>query len=202
MEIENARFADLTVKRLTEPYIDRLAALSDACVGEGMYPPSALRDTLDDGNQHVYMALDPAGELAAYIYFRLIGVREAAAAAKVSEESFAALSRKAEPVIAQICSIGVADRYRGQGVSGWLCALAIGYIDANGLADAAFGTAWKVGGKVVMDSNLLHQGFRYLQDAHMLWYDHPTLNCPVCHGRCRCDAAVYVRTFGKEARDL
>lgn len=199
MEMENARFGDLTVEKLTEPYIGELAALSDMCVGEGMYPPYALRAMMDDESHYIYLVLGPERDLAAYIYFHLIGLEEAAATARVSVEKFAALSRKERPVFAHMCSMGVAGRYRRQGVSGWLYALTMEYIESNGLADAAFGTAWKVNGSAAMDSNMLRQGFWYLQDSHMVWYDHPTLNCPVCHGRCRCDAAVYVKSCEKEA---
>lgn len=202
MEIEHAKLDDLTVERLTEPYIDSLAALSDHCVGEGLYPAEQLRAMMDDPKWFVYLVLGPEGELAAYIYFHLVGLREAAAIAKAPVEKFAALSKKAEPVFAQICSVAVADGYRGRGVSRWLLSLAMRYIRCNGLADGAFGTAWLVGGKAAMDSDLRGQGFWHLQDSPMMWYDHPTLHCPVCHGRCRCSAAVYVQGFDTEEHDL
>lgn len=198
MEMENEKLGELTIKKLTEPYIGELASLSDMCVGEGMYPPEVLRAMMEDPSQYVYLVLGPEGDLAAYIYFHLIGMKEAAAIAKVSEEKFAALSRKADPIFAHMCSMGVAHKYRKKGISSWLYALSMDYIESNGLADAAFGTAWKINGSVAMDSNMLRQGFRHLQDSHMVWYDHPTLNCPVCHGRCRCDAAVYVKSCDKE----
>lgn len=94
-------------------------------------------------------------------------------------------------------SIGVAEAYRGRGLSGVLLDFYLRQLERTLCADAAFGVFWKPNGVVPMGRTLEKAGFRYLEDAHMVWYEIENLVCPYCAGRCICDAAVYYRPIGK-----
>lgn len=189
----------LSVQPLTEAYLGRAVALCDQCVGKNLYSKADLAAALNSPNHFFDLLVTPEGEAVGYFYFYLTTLDDMAAQAKLSRERLAVVSPKAEPVIANLRSIGVAEGYRSHRLSESLLRLALHRLQASTRADAAVGICWKAGGRVPMDQILRDLGFCYLTDAHRVWYDNDKLVCPYCQGRCVCDAAIYYKTLIKEA---
>ena len=186
-----------TLERLSPAGLDAASELCDRCVGENLYPREFLA-TLPDRPEHLFYLLKTPEETAiGYIYFFLSGLAEMAALSKLPETRLSVISQKQNPVLGNIQSIAVSEDFRRRGLSRRLIAFSLERLEQMG-ADAAFGVCWKIHGRTPIEPTLTSLGFRYLSDSHLVWYDNPRLICPYCEGRCKCDAAVYYRPFGKE----
>jgi len=185
---------NLTVQRLTEEYLDRVTELCARCVGKNLYPRSYIASIVHNPDHYFNLLLSPDGDIAGYHYFHLTSLEKAAAEVKMPVEALSVISGAEHPVVAKFQSVGVAPAYRHLGLARRLQEIALDEARrAN--ADAALCMAWVVNGQAPMGDNLINAGFRYLTDSHMAWYDHENLVCPVCKGRCRCDAAIYYKTL-------
>lgn len=191
-----AREGPFTVQKLTEAYLDQATELCFRCVGENLYPKSYIASILHDPDHYFNLLLSPDGDIVGYIYFHLTGLEDAAREMKVPLEVLSTISGAKRPVVAQFQSIGVSPAYRRMGLAWRLQEMALEEARRAG-ADAAVCMAWVVNGRAPMGDNLVDAGFRYLTDSHMAWYDREDLVCPVCRGRCRCDAAIYYKTLEK-----
>lgn len=196
--IREGRPLALSVQHLTPDYLDAAAELCDQCVGKNLYPKSYLASVPDQPDHYFDLLVTPEGEAVGYFYFYLTDLADMAAQAKLPKERLSVVSPKADPVIANLRSIGVAENYRSHRLSEALLRLALDRLQTAARADAAVGICWKAGGRVPMDQILQTLGFQYLSDAHRVWYDNEALVCPYCQGRCVCDAAIYYKRLGKE----
>ncbi len=185
------RSVPLTYERLTEGWLDAAADLCDRCVGKNLYPRDALASVLDDPAHFFYLLTTPEREVAGYIYFSLTDLDTMAALCKLPVERMAEISPKASPVVGNLRSIGVAERFRDCHLSTELLRFALDYLRTKTAADVGVGICWKAGGVVPVEKTVKRLGFRFLSDAHRVWYDNDALVCPYCVGRCRCDAAIY-----------
>ena len=183
---------------LTRQRLEEAAALCDACVGKNLYTYGYLASILEKKDHCFSLLTAEDGATAGYIYFYAAGLEEMAQLSKFSVKDLSVISDKKDPVIGNLQSVGVARQWRGRGLSRLLVQYYLKEIRRLWSADAAFGVFWKPGGSVPMEKTLLEFSFRYLGDAHRVWYDKKDLVCPYCKGRCQCDAAVYYRPLGKE----
>ncbi|MGN1231726.1 MAG: hypothetical protein ACI4TP_07480, partial [Anaerotignum sp.] len=90
-------------------------------------------------------------------------------------------------------SIGVSEEYRQHGLSQILVEAYLQWLISRTEADIAFGVFWKPNGKAPMAPILQKFGFYHLIDSKNVWYGNEELVCPVCGGRCSCDAAIYYK---------
>lgn len=181
-----------TVRRLTEEYLDRAVALCAQCVGENLYPKRYIASILYQPDHYYNLLLTPEGELAGYHYFHLTGLEAAARETRLPVQRLKGISKRENPVVAQFQSVGVAPGFQRLGLARRLAELALTEAQAE-KADLALCMAWKYDGHVPMGDNLTACGFRYLTDSRMAWYDNEKLVCPICKGRCKCDAAIYYK---------
>lgn len=181
-----------TAQRLTEKYLDQVAELCAQSVGQNLYPKQFIASIIDKPDHFFSFLLSPEEEVAGYHYFHLAGLEEISKEAKLSVQDLSVISHKKDPVVAKFQSIGVAPKYRNQGLARKLAKMALEEAQ-EAKADAALCIAWKHGGRVPMGDNALACGFQYLTDSHLVWYDNENLVCPYCAGRCRCDAAIYYK---------
>ena len=182
---------------LTEVYLDQVTALCGQCVGENLYPRSSLAAIINSPDHYFSLLLAPEGEIAGYIYFTLSGLEDMARLSKMPRDRLAAVSEKSEPLIGNLQSIGIAEPWRGRGLSRLLVRHYLEQLQRIG-ADTAFGVFWKPQGQVPMERTLLGLQVRCLGDAPLVWYDRDDLVCPYCRGRCVCDGAVYYKPIREE----
>lgn len=197
--IHKGRPLALSFQPLTPDYLDAAAELCDHCVGKNLYPKSYLASVLNQPDHYFDLLVTPEGVAVGYFYFYLTDLAEMAAQAKLPKDRLSVVSGKADPVIANLRSIGIAENFRSHRLSEALLCLALERLQTVARADAAVGICWKAGGHVPMDQILRSLDFHYLTDAHRVWYDNEALVCPYCQGRCVCDAAIYYKTLGKKA---
>lgn len=183
---------------LTQKNLEKAAVLCDNCVGKNLYSPAYLASVLKKPEHCFRLLTNQDGEIAGYIYFFLARLEDMAELSKFPVERLAAVFGRRKPVIGNLQSVGVDERWRGRGLSRLLVSYYLNYIQFYWSADVAFGVFWKPGKTVPMEKTLKRLSFRYLGDARHVWYDREDLVCPYCRGRCRCDAAVYYRPLGKE----
>ncbi len=178
----------LFLQALRKETIGEAVALCDACVGKNMYSPEALEKAIEHQDGFFYLLETPQGEAVGYLYAYLTRPESIAANAKLNEQVFleACPSRRA----GQIKSVGLKKEYRSLGISERMVRFALDRLRAMG-AEAVFVICWKIGDLVPLSGALKKNGFAFLAEAYKVWYDHEDLVCPVCHGRCVCDAAVY-----------
>ncbi len=203
MELQNTGVGEkaaLKVQRLNEEYLDAAVELCDRCVGKHLYPRAYLASMIEKLGHCFYLLITPEGEAAGYIYFFLAGLEEMAALAKLPGQRLAGISPQKEPVLGNLQSIGVAQHWRGRGLSKTLVGLYLEQLERWASADAAFGVFWRPNGHVPMEKTLKAMGFLHLCDVHRVWYDNEALICPYCKGRCECDGAVYYKPIRKGAK--
>ena len=87
------------------------------------------------------------------------------------------------------------EAYRREHMSVCLVRYFLRMLETELHADVAFCVCWKPQGKIPVTRSLEAFQFRHLADVARFWYDVPELECPICRGRCRCDAAVYYKLF-------
>ena len=96
-----------------------------------------------------------------------------------------------ETVVANLRSVGLTDARRGTNLSAEMMGYFLQMLRTELHAGLAFCVCWKPNGTLPTGNILRAYRFRHLADIPRFWEDVPDLNCPVCGGPCRCDAAVY-----------
>jgi len=207
------------LRRLTAPYVRQAKALCDQCVGVNLYTQEYLESILDDPRHFFYLLPAKDGGIAGYAYFIRMSPEEFTHLSRLPEEEISrlctVLKEDADPkgeeiraggadpemaavfakeglTVGNIRSIGVEKSYRGRGLSERLLRFCLSQLSAHG-AEVAAALCWKANGSVPMKKAMLSCGMRYLTDAHRVWYDNRELICPICRGRCECDAEVYYK---------
>lgn len=188
----------LQFRRLSRELLDTAAEMCDVCVGKNLYTVADLELVLHQPGHCFYILYTSGGEPAAYIYFSLTDLESLSTACKMPVEKLSAMSEKEAPLVGQIQSIGVLPEYRQYNLGDRLMAFALDYMEKNTEADLVSGIAWKPEGRIPMKNLLDKYDCKYLGDSKNVWYDCEGLVCPVCGGRCSCDAAVYYKLFERD----
>ena len=187
----------LRLQRLSEGYVTEAAGMCDRCVGKNLYTADYLASILRDPAHFFYLLFSDEDELVGYMYFIMMNREELASISKLEEAQLSRLCSGNDEKIGNLRSIGVAEPFRSNGLSIKLIQFSLAQLASLG-ANVAVGICWKHGDEVPMRRTMLSCGFRYLTDAHRVWYDVEDLECPYCSGRCECDAQVYY----KELEDM
>lgn len=183
---------------LTQERMGKALELCDACVGKNLYTKADLADVMDSSEKQFFFLMTPDETAAAYIYFRLINLEEAERLSKLRLLQMGHPAFEETALIGNLQSIGVRPEYRHQGLSKRLVERYLQWLMNESKADMAFGVFWKPEGKVPMESTLKKFGFHHLVDSPRVWYDKKDLICPVCRGRCSCDAAIYYKVLERK----
>ncbi len=184
---------ELILTPLTLEYLDQATQLCGKCVGENLYTKSIIEATIKQQNQQFFLLITPQKKAVAYIYFKLINLREAELLSKKSLSKLKQIVKKDDLIIGNLQSIGVLAEYRKCKLSEYLMKVYLEYLLKNTQADIAFGVFWKKNGEIPMEKNLKKFGFCYLVNSKRVWYDKKELICPICNGRCKCDGAIYYK---------
>ena len=184
---------ELILTPLTLEYLDQATQLCGKCVGENLYTKSIIEATIKQQNQQFFLLITPQKKAVAYIYFKLINLREAELLSKKSLSKLKQIVKKDDLIIGNLQSIGVLAEYRKYKLSEYLMKVYLEYLLKNTQADIAFGVFWKKNGEIPMEKNLKKLGFCYLVNSKRVWYDKKELICPICNGRCKCDGAIYYK---------
>ena len=75
---------ELILTPLTLEYLDQATQLCGKCVGENLYTKSIIEATIKQQNQQFFLLITPQKKAVAYIYFKLINLREAELLSKKS----------------------------------------------------------------------------------------------------------------------
>ncbi len=188
----NGAAIKLKLHRLSESYITEAAAMCDHCVGKNLYTADYLASILHKPEHFFYLLLSDNEALAGYMYFIMMDREELAGISKLEAVQLDRLCNGNDEKIGNLRSIGVAEPFRGKGLSVELIRFSLSQLASLG-ANVAVGLCWKHGEEVPMRRTMVSCGFQYLTDAHRVWYDVEDLECPYCSGRCECDAQVYYK---------
>lgn len=188
---------DLTLVPLTRELIEPTIAMCGECVGKNLYTEEMLLKALERPEEKFLLLVTPENKPVAYLYIRLIGIEEAEQIAKLSLSKLKELTGKDTPLIGNMQSIGVLPEYRNHDLSKYLIELGLQWLTEETEADIAFGVCWKPYGKVPVEKTVKSFGFSHLADSRRVWYDRTDLICPVCKGRCECDAAIYYKRLDR-----
>lgn len=191
---------ELTLTPLTQELLEQTVALCDRCVGKNLYTKAELTQAMEGKERQLFLLVTPEKKVAAYAYFRLTDIAEAERLTKQALRQFEEKGFKEHSLLGLIQSIGVCEEYRHQGLSKKLVEIALQWLLENTEADIAFGILWKPYGKAPMEAVIKKCGFSYLTDSQNVWYDNENLVCPVCGGRCSCDAAIYYKLLERNAK--
>jgi len=182
--------APVLLRLLSVESLDAAVNLCDACVGKNLYTRDELKQVIEDANRFFYLVETQEGEIIGYFYFYL-----------TSPQSIAASSRLDVKTIAEVCpglkageikSVGLKKEYRGLGIAESMIRFAQDRLQEMG-AETIFAVCWKIRDYVPLGSALVKNDFQFLSEARKVWFDNEALVCPICNGRCVCDAAVYYR---------
>lgn len=184
---------ELIVAPLSNDLLEQAVDLCGECVGENLYTKEMLEKAIQQQNHFFYLLLTPENKAVAYIYFTLMEIREAERLAKHSLDRLKENTQKSDPLIGNLQSIGVHSKYRQKQLSKRLVKIYLQWLLDKTPAEIAFGVFWKPNGMVPMEKTLKAFGFSHLADTKRVWYDKTELICPVCGGRCECDAAIYYK---------
>lgn len=191
---------ELTLTPLTQELLEQTVALCDRCVGKNLYTRAELAQAMEGKERQFFLLVTPERKVAAYAYFRLIDIAEAERLTKQDLRQFEEKGFKEHSLLGLIQSIGVCEKYRHRGLSKKLVEIAFQWLLENTGAELAFGILWKPNGKAPMEAVIKKCGFSYLTDSQNVWYDNENLICPVCGGRCSCDAAIYYKVLERNAK--
>lgn len=186
-----------TLTPLTRGEVALAKRLSDKCVGENLYSEAELTAALTAPDRVFRLLKTDAGDTAGYLYYYLTTLDALAAYAKLPAETLRAVLPAPCATVGKLQSVGVDEGYRGLALAAQMLTLALDDLRARGVR-AAFIVCWKHGGTVPLGSAVRKCGFRYLTEAHNVWYDDASLVCPYCEGRCKCDAEVYYKLLDEE----
>lgn len=127
--------------------------------GENLYTKSIIEATIKQQNQQFFLLITPQKKAVAYIYFKLITLREAELLSKKSLSKLKQIVKKDDLIIGNLQSIGVLAEYRKCKLSEYLMKVYLEYLLKNTQADIAFGVFWKKNGEIPMEKNLKNLGF-------------------------------------------
>lgn len=191
---------ELTVTPLTWELLEQTVELCDQCVGKNLYTKAEFAEVMERKDRQIFLLLTPKGKVAAYIYFRLTDIEGVERLAKQSFRQFKEKGFTPYLLFGILQSIGVREEYRHCGLSEKLIEIYLQSLLKDTEADIAIGVFWKPNGIAPMESVLKKYGFFYLTDSPNVWYDNENLVCPVCKGRCRCDAAIYYKLLERNEK--
>lgn len=175
--------------------VDAAIALCNACVGDGMYCAEEIKKSIDAEDSFFYLLKTEAGEIAGYLYFYITDLAQIALDGKFPADL---VEQPQQKPVGKIQSIGIKNKYRGEGLSTKMIRFAMRRLQAVGM-ERVFIICWKKGVEVPLRPTLSQCGFQFLCVAKKVWYDHPRLRCPYCGGRCCCDAEIYYRILNEGA---
>ena len=181
------------IEPLKPDEVNIAAALCDSCVGENLYPRNYLASTLDKSDHFFFFLRNRYDEIAGYIYFHASSFQETAEFLKLSPEELEKQLGGRPERIANMRSISILEPHRKQNLARHLLGWGLEYARSHTGAELAVIVCWKPNGKVPLKRTVESLDFYYLMDRPKFWYDLPELHCPCCQGRCKCDAAVYVK---------
>ena len=142
---------ELILTPLTLEYLDQATQLCGKCVGENLYTKSIIKATIKQQNQQFFLLITPQKKAVAYIYFKLINLREAELLSKKSLSKLKQIVKKDDLIIGNLQSIGVLAEYRKCKLSEYLMKVYLEYLLKNTQADIAFGVFWKKNGEIPME---------------------------------------------------
>lgn len=166
--------------------------LTDFCVGTDMYSVEDFETVYYDSDSWFYFLKSESGETAGYIYFILSDIKYIENYTGISAEYYEGVFGMEKPVIGDLRSGGVLPAFRKMKHSLLMYGFAIDELEKKG-AEVLTGICWEYDGKIPIAPTLEHHGLKYLTMAFRPWYNHLKLICPVCKGRCVCNAAVYYK---------
>lgn len=182
---------------LREEELGEAVALCDQCVGENMYTREELAQAITSENRFFFLLKTDEGKIAGYIYYYLTDVESVAKHAKLSTDKLEAVCPVKNAPVGKLQSIGLREEYRKSGLAAQMLDFAL-----NDMRRISIGTAfiicWKINGFVPLEGTLRKCSFSHLAEAKKIWYDMTDLVCPVCRGRCHCDAEVYYKRIDQE----
>lgn len=191
MELKDCNNIAFTIEPMKLEDVDEILALCDYCVGKNMYSRKELEEAIERPGYYFFILRSPSGKVAGYNYFFLSDLQEMSEFTKRPISHLARMSTQKEPIIADIRSLGIAEEYRHRGLAVAFMGWELEFLKKETPAHVAMGAFWKPKGKYAMEWSLKALPFRYLEDAPLVWYNTPGLYCPVCKGRCQCDATIY-----------
>ncbi len=182
---------------MTPELLPQLVKLCAICVGENLYTESALKEAMASQDKIIFALVTPDNELVAYIYLTLIDFAEAQKLSNNNLDSLKKVGFDESVHIGNVQSIGVAPAYRKQHLSIVLVKKALRWFEDSTAADIAFAIAWNKQGEVPMARTFESHDFKVLTIAKKVWYNKLDLICPVCKGRCKCDATIYYKRLAE-----
>ena len=188
------------LKSLSEDEVNESRLLCDECVGENLYGAKEIASTIGAMDRFFYLLKSEAGENVGYIYYYLTSPEYIAKYAKLDAEMFRKVYSRTDKKVGKIQSVGLKEEYRGIGLAVQMINFILEKLKEISV-DITFIVCWKPDGIVPLGKALLECKFDYLAEAEKVWYDDTALICPICHGRCLCDAEVYYKRLGGETNN-
>ena len=171
--------------------------LTDFCVGTNLYSVEDFETVYYDCDSWFYFLKTESGENAGYIYFILSDMKYIENYTGIPGKYYTDIFGMDDPVVGDLKSGGVLPAFRKKKLSLQMYRFAVGELEEKG-AEVLTGICWEYDGKIPIAPTLEHLGFKYLTTAFRPWYNHLKLICPVCKGRCVCDAAVYFKIINQK----
>lgn len=179
------------LEKLDAEFVKETKALCDICVGVDLYSEEYIQSIIGNPRQVFYLLFSKERELAGYVFFQLMDIADMMAFVKMKKSQLMPLLQREDCVISNFRSLGIAPKMRNRHFSEALTKFSIEYSRETLKADIYFGAFWKQGDKIPMMKNIEKFGFLHYASAGRIWYDEKDLYCPVCKGRCRCEAEIY-----------
>lgn len=184
---------NVTLTFLTRELLVQTVDLCDCCVGKNLYTKAELAETLEREDRQIFLLVTDKRKVVAYIYFKVTDIVEVQQMTQRSLLQFNEKIFSSYSLFGILQSIGVCEEYRNLGLAKELVGVYLQYLLKETAAEVAFGFFWKHNGIVPMELVLKKFGFSYLTDVKEFWFSNENLICPVCNGRCSCDAAIYYK---------
>ena len=134
------------------------------------------------------------------IYYYLTEPEDIAKYAKLDAELFRKVYSRTDKKVGKIQSVGLKEEYRGIGLAAQMVNFILEKLKEISI-DVTFIVCWKPSGILPLGKALSECKFAYLSEAKKVWYDDTELICPICHGRCLCDAEVYYKRLDGETNN-
>ena len=188
------------LKPLLEEEVNEARLLCDECVGENLYGAEEIASAVGAVDRFFYLLKSEAGEPVGYIYYYLTEPEDIAKYAKLDAELFRKVYSRTDKKVGKIQSVGLKEEYRGIGLAAQMVNFILEKLKEISI-DVTFIVCWKPGGILPLGKALSECKFAYLSEAKKVWYDDTELICPICHGRCLCDAEVYYKRLDGETNN-
>ncbi len=182
-----------TLSPLEYDDLDSAVKMFDECVGDGLYTRQDLVDMLEKPLHYVYILRDTGGVEAGYLCFTVSDAEEIAKEIKIGTDKLTSLAGKSNPTVMRFRSMGMMPDYRRRHLATSLTHHFINIFNMLG-CDLLVGAFWKIGDTYPMYRIIKSFDFRFGGIIEHPWSDVETLYCPVCHGRCMCDAGLFYIT--------